>query len=137
MNKQHVISVIGIPVDRFARRNVNPVKLETMIPNERAIVTDDSGHICVDRIPMTPDGAIENGEHGLFVALGSFSNDARTFERMKPNLRLIDGPALIDLIYAHYHNFEPRYQMLMPLKRHYIPSPISVLNNDMAGTGFS
>lgn len=70
-------------------------------------------------------GAIENGEHGLFVALGTFSNDARTFERMKPNLRLIDGPTLIELIYAHYHKFEPRYQMLMPLKRQYIPSPVS------------
>jgi restriction system protein len=74
-------------------------------------------------------GAIENGEHGLFVTLGTFSNDARTFERMKPNLRLIDGPALIELIYSHYHKFEPRYQMLMPLKRQYIPSPISAADD--------
>jgi restriction system protein len=69
-------------------------------------------------------GAIESGEHGLFVTLGSFSNDARTFERMKPNLRLIDGAALIELIYAHYHQFEPRYQMLLPLKRSYIPGTL-------------
>jgi restriction system protein len=69
-------------------------------------------------------GAIEPGEHGLFVTLGGFSNDARTYERTKPNLRLIDGSALIDLIYAHYHAFEPRYQMLLPLKRSYIPGPI-------------
>lgn len=70
-------------------------------------------------------GAIESGEHGLFVTLGGFSNEARTFERTKPNLRLIDGPALIDLIYSHYGKFEPRYQMLLPLRRTYIPGPIA------------
>ena len=74
-------------------------------------------------------GAIENGEHGLFVTLGSFSPDARTFERTKPNMRLIDGPTLIELIYSHYHQFEPRYQMLLPLKRTYIPGP-AVSDND-------
>ncbi|WP_238560227.1 restriction endonuclease [Sphingomonas sp. Mn802worker] len=69
-------------------------------------------------------GAIERGEHGLFVTLGGFSADARTFERTKPNLRLIDGEALIEMIYAHYEKFEPRYQMLLPLTRSYVPNPI-------------
>jgi restriction system protein len=73
-------------------------------------------------------GAIERGEHGLFVTLGAFSNDARAFERTKPNLRLIDGPTLIELIYAHYHQFEPRYQMLLPLKQSYIPGPLASTN---------
>ena len=68
-------------------------------------------------------GCIEHGEHGLFVTLGGFSGEARTFERTKPNLRLIDGQMLIELIYAHYHQFEPRYQMLLPLRRVYIPGP--------------
>lgn len=70
-------------------------------------------------------GAIENGEHGLFVTLGSFAPAARTFERTKPNLRLVDGSELIELVYANYHKFEPRYQVLLPLKRVYIPSPAS------------
>ena len=70
-------------------------------------------------------GAIEREEKGLFVTLGSFSADARTFEQTKPNLRLIDGSALIELIYEHYHKFEPRYQMLLPLKRSYIPGAIA------------
>jgi restriction system protein len=70
-------------------------------------------------------GAIEREEKGLFVTLGSFSPDARTFEQTKPNLRLIDGTALIELIYEHYHKFEPRYQMLLPLKRSYIPGPVA------------
>lgn len=69
-------------------------------------------------------GAIEPGEKGLFVTLGNFSPDARTYERTKPNLRLIDGSDLIELIYAHYHQFEPRYQMLLPLKQSYIPGPV-------------
>jgi restriction system protein len=69
-------------------------------------------------------GAIEPGEHGLFVTLGSFSADARAFERTKPNLRLLDGSALIDLIFNHYHQFEPRYQMLLPLRRVYVPGPL-------------
>ena len=71
-------------------------------------------------------GAIEIDEHGLFVTLGSFTADARTYERGKPNLRLIDGPTLIELIYSHYHEFDPRYQMLLPLKRTYIPGPVVV-----------
>lgn len=74
-------------------------------------------------------GAIEREEKGLFVTLGSFSPEARTFEQTKHNLRLIDGPTLIELIYEHYHKFEPRYQMLLPLKRSYIPGPVATPTN--------
>jgi len=66
-------------------------------------------------------GAVERGEHGLFVTLGAFSHDARLFERSKPNLRLIDGNALIELMYTHYEKFDPRYKMLLPLKHTYMP----------------
>jgi restriction system protein len=68
-------------------------------------------------------GAVESGEHGLFITLGAFSNEALTFERSKPNMRLIDSNDLIALIYAHYDQFDPKYQMLLPLKRTYIPGP--------------
>jgi restriction system protein len=67
-------------------------------------------------------GAIEREEKGLFVTLGTFSPDARTFEQSKSNLRLIDGRALVELIYIHYHKFSPRYQALVPLKRTYSPA---------------
>jgi restriction system protein len=77
-------------------------------------------------------GAIEPGEHGLFVTLGSFTPSARAFERTKPNLRLLDGEALIALVYAHYHQFEPRYQMLLPLKRVYIPGALITDANSAA-----
>lgn len=74
------------------------------------------------------NGVLERGEHGLFVTLGGFSSDARTFERTKPNLRLLDGVALVELIFAHYDKFEPRYQVLLPLKRTFIPAPVSSSN---------
>lgn len=77
-------------------------------------------------------GAIENGEHGLFVTLGGFTPDAEVFERGKPNLRLIGGPQLIELIYRHYHKFEQRYQRLIPLKRAYLPGSTSGLSAEDA-----
>lgn len=70
------------------------------------------------------NGLLEKDENGLFVTLGTFTAQSRTFERTKPNLRLIDGVALVELIYAHYHKFEPRYQVLLPLKRTYVPAPV-------------
>jgi restriction system protein len=69
-------------------------------------------------------GAIEREEKGLFVTLGTFTSDARTFERTKHNLRLIDGSELIELIFTHYDSFESRYQRLIPLKRTFVPGTI-------------
>lgn len=70
-------------------------------------------------------GVLGQGEHGLFVTLGGYTAEARSFERSKPNLRLIDGAILVELIFAHYDKFEPRYQVLLPLKRTYVPAPVS------------
>lgn len=67
-------------------------------------------------------GNIESGEHGLFVCLGSFTRDARQLARSKPNLRLISGEGLVELIFEHYPKFSPRYQTLLPLKQIYVPS---------------
>jgi restriction system protein len=70
-------------------------------------------------------GQIDKEEHGLFVALGDYTSQARVFERSKPNLRLIDGSALVDLIFNHYDRFDPAYQTLLPLKRTYVPARIA------------
>lgn len=67
-------------------------------------------------------GNVENGEFGLFVTLGSYTKDAREYDRSKPNLRLIDGDQLVGLVFEHYHSFDPRYQAVLPLKRIYVPS---------------
>ncbi|MBZ0216083.1 MAG: restriction endonuclease [Fimbriimonadaceae bacterium] len=69
------------------------------------------------------DGAVGVGEFGMFVTLGGFSSDAVTYEQMKPNLRLIDGPALAELVYRHYSNFSSATQRIVPLRRIYVPGP--------------
>jgi restriction system protein len=69
-------------------------------------------------------GNVENNEHGLFVALGGFTSQAVEFARSKSNLRLVDGDALVDLILAHYEEFDSRYKGTLPLKRVYVPEAI-------------
>lgn len=70
-------------------------------------------------------GHVEPREHGLFITLGTYTAQARQFERGKHNLRLIDGEELLELIFNHYDRFDPRYQMLLPLKRVFIPGVVS------------
>ena len=66
-----------------------------------------------------------NKEHALFVTLGEYTAQARQFERAKQGLRLITGKDLVNMISHHYERFEPRYQMLLPMKKVYIPTVVS------------
>jgi len=66
-------------------------------------------------------GKVGQGEYGLFVTLGSFTDHAITFARNKSNLRLISGLELVDLVLQHYEQFDSRYKGFIPLKRVYIP----------------
>lgn len=70
-------------------------------------------------------GKVNPHEFGLFITLGTYSTDARSTERNKSNLRLIDGGQLADLVKKHYDRLLPRYQMLIPLKRTYVPDLIT------------
>lgn len=70
-------------------------------------------------------GHIDKEEHGLFVALGDYTTQALSFERSKPNLRLIDGGGLVDLIFNHYDQFDPGYRTLLPLRQIYVPGSIA------------
>lgn len=67
-------------------------------------------------------GKLSQGEYGLFVTLGEFSNEALRFERSKSNLRLIDGDEVVQLIFSNYEKFDTRYKGLLPLQRVYIPA---------------
>jgi restriction system protein len=67
-------------------------------------------------------GNLGAGEHGLFVTLGSYSREAREYGLSKPNLRLLDGEQLVELVFTHYGEFDPRYQALLPLRKIYVPS---------------
>lgn len=68
-------------------------------------------------------GKCNADEKALFITLGGFTNQAESFARNKPNLRLIGGDELVGLIFLHYEKFDSRYKGLLPLKRIYIPDP--------------
>jgi restriction system protein len=69
-------------------------------------------------------GKVEQGEFGLLVTLGTFTQPARNFANTKSNLRLIDGNDLVGLVLQHYDQFDSRYKGLLPLKRVYIPEAL-------------
>jgi restriction system protein len=70
-------------------------------------------------------GKVGHGEYGMLVSLGSFTAAAKSFAKGKTNLRLIDGEELVSLILAHYEQFESSYKGILPLKRVYVPEPLS------------
>lgn len=63
-------------------------------------------------------------EYGLLVTLGTVTSQAKAFARSKDNLRFIDGPELVDLIFQHYERFDAKYKGLLPLRRVYVPEAI-------------
>ena len=69
-------------------------------------------------------GKVSQGEFGLLVTLGTFTNQARYFARSKSNLRLIDGEELVSLVLQHYEQFDSRYKGLLPLRKVYIPEAL-------------
>lgn len=69
-------------------------------------------------------GKVGTGEHGLFVTLGEFTSRASAFAKSKSNLRLIDGDDLVQLIFAHYDQFDARYKGLLPLRRVFVPEAV-------------
>jgi restriction system protein len=71
-------------------------------------------------------GHVQDNEYALFVTLGEYSSPALEFERANQNLRLINGDELIKLVFDHYEDFEPRYRVLLPLKRTYVVSPVDI-----------
>lgn len=70
-------------------------------------------------------GAVEGDEKGLFVSLGGYSSDARAFERSKPNLRLLGGAELVELVFRHYEALGPRWKGVVPLQRRFLPGPVA------------
>jgi restriction system protein len=70
-------------------------------------------------------GKVGEKEFGLLVTLGSLTKQATDFAFSKGNLRLIDGDELVDLIFEHYEELDPRYQGMIPLKRVYVPEAVS------------
>ncbi len=70
-------------------------------------------------------GKVGHGEFGMIVTLGTFTAQAINFAKSKSNLRLISGAELVDLILTHYDEFDSSYKGLLPLRRIYVPEPLS------------
>jgi restriction system protein len=68
-------------------------------------------------------GNVDTEEHGLFVALGGYTKQARDFAKSKRNLRLVDGNELVDLALEHYDDLDPGYRIVLPLRRVFVPAP--------------
>lgn len=69
-------------------------------------------------------GILSQDEYGLFVALGSYTSQAKSFARGRSNLRLIDGAELVDIIFRHYDTLDSNYKGLLPLRRVYVPEEL-------------
>lgn len=69
-------------------------------------------------------GNVAGNEFGLFVTLGTFTQQAKSFARSKSNLRLIDGEELVTLVIQHYEEFDSQYKGLLPLKKVYVPEAL-------------
>ena len=69
-------------------------------------------------------GNTSANEFGLFVTLGTFSNQAVNKAKSKPNIRLIDGNELVNMIFEHYEQFDSSYKGILHLKKVYIPESL-------------
>ena len=66
-------------------------------------------------------GTLGEGEFALFVNLGSYSRPARSLERNRSKLRLIDGEELVSIILENYEQLSPKYRTMLPMKQIYVP----------------
>jgi restriction system protein len=66
-------------------------------------------------------GTLGDGEFALFVNLGSYSRPARSLERNRSKLRLIDGEELVSIILENYERLSPKYRTMLPMKQIYVP----------------
>lgn len=66
-------------------------------------------------------GTLGDGEYGLFISLGGFSNNSIRIERENPKIRLIDHKEFVELIFDYYDHLSPLYRNLFPLKKIYVP----------------
>ena len=79
--------------------------------------TAQTGHPDVNQLL----GTLGEGEYGLFINLGSYSQAARMQEKSKPKLRLVDGQEFVRMVLENYPRFSPRYRSLIPLKQIFVP----------------
>ena len=69
-------------------------------------------------------GAAGLGEYGLFVTLGAYCADARAIERQLPQIRLLDGENIVDLVIGNYPKLPERWRSRIAL------TPVLVVADD-------
>jgi restriction system protein len=68
-------------------------------------------------------GTLQNGESGLYVSTGGFTNSAREEVRHSSvSVRLLDRDDFIDLFLQHYDDLESEYKSWIPLRRIWVPT---------------
>jgi restriction system protein len=123
---KHLLECMGYQA-RLARRNepsVDVIAHKDLLGIEPPIIkvqVKSSDSTVTDKDVSALFGKLSPTEYGLFVTLGTYSPQSRSFEQGKANLRLIDGDELVDLIFQHYERFDSRYKGILPLKRVYVP----------------
>jgi restriction system protein len=70
-------------------------------------------------------GKVSEKDFGLFVSSGGFNKRARDFAFSKRNLKLIDGDALVALVYKYYPQLDAKYKGIIPLRSVYIPETLT------------
>ncbi len=60
------------------------------------------------------------GEVGMFITLGNYSSDAIRMERIRHDLRLVNGAQLVDLVLEHYESLDPEWKQLLPIRQVYV-----------------
>lgn len=66
-------------------------------------------------------GAMSDGDRGLFVSTGGFTQQAQAEMRTRPLVELVDLDKLARLVVEHYDNFDPEGRALLPLVKIYWP----------------
>lgn len=66
-------------------------------------------------------GALNQGEQGILVSLGTFAAGAQSIARSSSNLRLLDAKQFVALFLEYYDRLDPSWQARFPLKRVFVP----------------
>ncbi len=65
---------------------------------------------------------VKSNEYGLFITLSSYNDKVYRFAESQPNLRLINGYELVDIILEHYDELDTKYKNTIPLTKVFLPS---------------
>jgi len=66
-------------------------------------------------------GGMNSGEFALFISLAGFNQEAKMAAAGRGNVRLIDGPEFVKLLYAYYDRLDAEHKSRIPLQRVFAP----------------